>query len=302
MQFMAIAMIVKKEKIKLIHAHWIIPQGIIAVIYKKFINKDVKILATIHGADIYSFRNSIGRFLKKFILNNIDELTVVSNAIREEVIKLGYKRNIYVYPMGIDTRLFSPDKKDGKLKERLGIKEEFILFVGGIIERKGISFLIKAMPKIVDEFPFIKLVVVGDGNLKSEMIRLVNALNISDNVIFTGVIPHDQLPSYFSTADLFILPSLSEGFGLVVIEALSCGTLAITSDLKPIHDIIIDNETGFFLEKLTPEDITKKIIWILRNKENLKHVSEKGREFVVKSYDWAIVIENYGKIIRSLCE
>lgn len=297
-QFWAIKKIIKYEKINIIHAHWLMPQGFIAVLYKILFNKKFKIIVTIHGADINSFNNYLGKKIKQFILKRIDKLTVVSNALKQKVIKLGYLKEIYVYPMGVDTNLFSIEKKDISIRVKYTIKKEFLLFVGGLIERKGIKYLIQAMPLIIKEYPEAKLLVVGEGNLKNEMIALTKELNVEENIIFTGAIQHNDLPPYFATADLFILPSFSEGFGLVIIEALSCKTLTVTSNLSEIHDIISENKTGFYFERIDAKSISEKIISILKNKEKHEPIKETGRQHVIANFDWRIVKSNYYNLLK----
>ena len=299
-QILLLIKIIKKENIKIVHAHWLIPNALITVLCKKILKSDFKIISTIHGSDFWGFTNKMGNSIKKYTLNNIDLLTVVSDAIKEKVIEFGYKKEIFVYPMGIDTNLFSPAKRDETLKDRFQIKGPFLLFVGIIVEQKGIRFLIQAMPNVIKKHSDAKLVIVGDGSLKNEMVELAKKLGISRNVIFTGSIAHNDLPPYFATADLFILPSFSEGFGLVIIEALSCKTITLCSDLPAIHDIIIDNETGFYFKEISPNIIGNKINNILSNKAKYKYIRENGRQHVIDQFDWNIVKENYLNLLYNL--
>lgn len=300
LQLINIYKIVKKQKINIIHAHWLIPQALMAVIYKKLFNRRISILATIHGGDINNFNGFLGRLLIKYILKNIDSLTVVSEAIKQKILVLDFKKEIYVYPMGVDTELFSPDKKDESIRKKFNIAGNFLLFVGSINERKGIRHLIEAMPLILKKFPGTKLLVVGDGNLKNEMVELLRTLDVSDNVIFTGAIPHNDLPPYFATADVFVLPSFSEGFGLVVAEALSSATIVITSDLKPINDIIIENKTGFYFQTIDKISISDKIIEVLNNLSNIEHIKKEGRTHIVNNFDWESVTNKYLKLFNKL--
>ena len=299
-QLLALRKIISNEKIKIIHAHWIIPQGVVAVIYKKFINRKIKILASVHGTDVNDFKGFFEKRLIKFVLNNIDELTVVSNALKNDIVRLGYNKEIFIFPTNIDTQLFSPDEKDVTLKEQLGITGEFILFVGSLIKNKGVHILIEAMPKISVVFPKAKLVVVGTGQLKQELVERSRKLGITNNVIFTGVVSNKQLPSYYATADLFVLPSFSEGLGNVITEALSCKTLVLASPLEVFKDRIIENKTGFYLKEINPDKISSRIIQIMKNKEAYKEVSENGRNLVVSNFDWAIAEEKYTKLLQSL--
>jgi len=205
--FVNLARIVKKEKINIIHAHWIIPQGFIAVFYKKlFRKKNLKIICTSHGGDIFGLQNSLMKKIKRWTLNNVDRLTVVSNAIKDEVKKLNIREDlpIEVIPMGVDDKKFNFNQYDERIKERYGIKGPSLLFVGRLAEKKGVKYLIDAMPKVIEEYPETKLLIVGSGPLENGLKAQVKNLNLENNVIFTGAIPNNELPSYYATADIFI--------------------------------------------------------------------------------------------------
>ena len=129
----------------------------------------------------------------------------------------------------------------------------------------------------------------------NEMIELTKKLGIIKNIIFIGALSHEELSEYYATADLFILPSFSEGFGLVIIEAMSSGTLVAVSDLPAIHDIVKEGETGFFFDEISATAISRKIKYIMLNLHNFDDVKCRGREYVVKNFDWEIVKNNYLK-------
>jgi len=305
-QLLSLIKIIKKEKIDIIHAHWIIPQGFIAVLYKKIFNKNIKILLTSHGADAFTFDNIIGNFIKKFTLQHIDGLTVVSNAIKDKVKEIGYNKEIGVYPMGVDTDLFNPGKKDLTIRENLNIPGDFLLFVGRLSEKKGLKYLLEAMLDVVKEFPLISLVIIGDGPLKSDLTEVTKKSGITANVIFLGPLPHEKLPSFFATADIFIGPSItarsgdSEGFGLVFAEAMSSGTIVLASDVSAIKDIVKDNETGFIVKQKNSRELSEKILYLLKNKNKLDQVRLKARDYIVENFDWKVVRKNYLNCLKSL--
>jgi len=300
LQFIGLKKIVSKENISLIHAHWIIPQGLVAVMYKKLINRKIKILVTIHGTDFNDFSGYFSKSLIRFVLNNVDELTVVSGAIKEGIVKLGYDKQVNVHPMGLDVRLFNPDKKSHTLKSELGITGPFILFVGSLVKKKGIEQLIEAVPEMVRVFGNMKLVVVGHGNIYTKLIERVNDLHIDQSVVFMGEIPNNELPKYFATADLFILPSFSEGFSVSIMEALCSETLVLTSPLKALRDLVTENETGFVLKEITSSEIARKAIQLLKKHDKLEEVKINGRKRVVENYDWKIVNNNYSKLLLGM--
>lgn len=299
-QLISIKKIVKQEKIELLHAHWILPNGFTAIIYKTIFNPRIKVLATIHGSDFWGFRNFIGNSLKRFCLRNIDRITVVSQALKEEVIKLGYLKPVPVCSMGVDTKKFSPLKKDLDLRKELKIFGAFLLFVGILVEAKGIRLLINAMPHVLSRFPETKLVVIGDGTLKQEMIELANVQNIQESIIFLGELPHDELPRYYATADLFILPSESEGWPVVVMEALSSGTPCLVSDIPAFKEI--DYQNPFIIKSKVNDknELGSSICKTIISTEHLKNIRESARIFALNKMDWNEISFSYCKIINEM--
>ena len=262
---LSISLKLKKINADIVHIHNF--SQFVPVI--RFFNKNIKILLTSHGADAFTFDNIIGNFIKKFTLQHIDGLTVVSNAIKDKVKEIGYNKEIGVYPMGVDTDLFNPGKKDLTIRENLNIPGDFLLFVGRLSEKKGLKYLLEAMLDVVKEFPLISLVIIGDGPLKSDLTEVTKKSGITANVIFLGPLPHEKLPSFFATADIFIGPSItarsgdSEGFGLVFAEAMSSGTIVLASDVSAIKDIVKDNETGFIVKQKNSRELSEKILYLL---------------------------------------
>jgi len=298
-QFISLMRIVKKENVQVIHAHWIIPQGLVAVLYKIICNRKIKIIATIHGSDFLRIKSAVGNVLKKFIVSHIDRLTVVSHALKAEAGRIISPENIFVYPMGIDTNTFSPSMKDLSLKEELDVPGEFLLFVGSCVEQKGIRYLVEAMTEICSEYPGCRLVMIGNGGLLEEMKIKAKDAGLEKNINFLGYVEHGKLPKYFATADIFILPSLSEGYSLVIREALSCGTPSIMTDLPVFSS---DTEKAFF-EIVPVKDshiIAQKVKYMLQHKERYEKERENRHKFAMENYDWVKVAENYANMIDSI--
>lgn len=307
MQFVKVSQLVKLLSIDVIHAHWIIPQGLIAVLYKSIVNNKVKILATSHGGDILGFRGTVGTVLKRFVLRRIDRLTVVSNALRDEAIKYGCTCDIQVSPMGIDTRTFNPDRSDTSIRSEYGITGPFLLFVGRLVEKKGLEYLIRAMHKVLASHPTSKLLVIGDGPFKKQLEELTGELQLQKAIIFAGSKSHEQLPVYFATADIFIGPSIvaesgdSEGFGLVFAEAMSCGAPVIATDLPAVRDIVIEGETGFLVRQKDSDHIAERVLDVLNSGATLDDMRKAARRHVEINFDWDVVTKRYVGIINTMC-
>ncbi len=306
-QLFAIKKIAKRHNIHLIHAHWIIPQGIIAVLYKLFFNKKARIVVTSHGGDIFGLRFWPLTTLKKWTLNNIDHLTVVSSAIKDEVLSLGIKRGLPVdiVPMGVDLSLFSPERYDESIKKKYSINGPFLLFVGRLSEKKGIEYLIKAMPTILLDFPETKLLIIGEGEKEIALKTLSQQLGLKKSIIFVGTIRNKNLPQYYATADIFVGPSViakggdREGLPVTYIEAAASGCILLGTDLEGNKDIIEDSKTGFMIKQRNSKQIADKVKYILSNEANVKNISNTARKIVMHKFDWDLIAKKYSQILET---
>ncbi len=180
----------------LIHAHWLLPAGLGAALYKRFINSRVRVLITAHGSDVLRFDGRAGRWLKRWVLKQADAVTVVSAPLADTVRALGYMGPLTVGPMGVDTTLFSPDRKAVlPATHRVGIGR-YLLFVGSVIERKGVGLLIDAMPRVQAQYPDMGLIVIGEGHDKVGMVDRVKQLGLETSIHFIGAVSHAKLPPW----------------------------------------------------------------------------------------------------------
>jgi glycosyltransferase involved in cell wall biosynthesis len=278
-EYFALKKLVKQINPDVIHAHWIIPQGWIASkIKKKF---GVPYVVTSHGSDLMGLKGFYS--MKDSALKNSKRITVVSNELKKEVLKINPTLNdkIAVIPMGVDPKIFNPKKRELKLKKKHGITGPFLLFVGRLAHEKGIDILIEAMPKVIEGNPQTKLLVVGEGTLGDSIKKRVKELGIEKSIIFTGWIDNKNLPKYYATADVFICPSRREGSPVSYIESLLCGTPLIIADLPVSREII--QGSSFLLGKGDAKELSKKIIDFLSGKISFE---KKTFEYLIKKYGW----------------
>lgn len=175
---------------------------------------------------------------------------------------------ISVIPCGVNLQLFQPMDKL-KARQKLGFGDsKIILFVGRIERLKGIDKLIRAMPYLKDIKP--ELVIVGeDGNRQGEMDSLKNLakkLGIADSVNFRGLVNYEELPDFYNAADVCVLPSYYESFGLVPLESLACGTPVVATNVGDLQNIIRQGENGYVLMDNQPMHLVDKIKAVLSAK------------------------------------
>lgn len=295
--------LLRTDQFDLVHAHWIIPQGLLSVIVNNYlITRPVPVLCTSHGADLYALRNPLFRLLRKWTINKCAHLCVVSSAMEKTCFALGVdKSKLSTISMGVDlTNIFYPAAGVERKPERL-------IFVGRLVEKKGVQILIDAMQVIVAGNPDAELLVIGDGPLRKSIAAQVKDSGLSKNVVFKGAISNDQLPALYSSASVSVVPSIidrqgdQEGLGLVMIEALGCGCAVVASSLEPIKDVIIDGVTGLLSTPGNSAELAEKIILLLTDSGLCRRIAGQGQESVRGKFDWDIICEKYDRLISSLC-
>ena len=296
-QFIAVYKLIAKHQISIVHANWIIPSGIVAVLFKKLINGKVKIIVSLLGADIWSFNSGIRKRLLQFIFNNVNYVTTQSNPLRDEAIKIGYKGQIETLPLSIDTNLYKPNLKERKYNPQY----PRMLFVATLSERKGIMLLIRSLKEVKNTNPEFFIDIVGDGPLRRQAEEEIELLGLVQNVTIHGFQPPEQLPEFFNNTDIFILPSLSEGFPLVVLSSLSCGVCTIVSDLPVFRELnALDTSLLILFETDNQTSLSSSINNTIKNLEGINKNKQNRRNFIVNNYDKNDIAKRYSAIVNNL--
>ena len=304
-EFLALLQLIRKNKPDIIHAHWILPQGLIASLVHKLTG--VPFVLTTHGGDIYGLQGKFAAALKGYALKNASIVTVVSKDIQKTV-KKKYGKDIQteVISMGVDSSLFHPHKNDPEMRGKYGIKGPFLLYVGRLSEKKGVRYLLEAMPLVLKHFPDCKLLIVGTGELKRELGNLAESLDLikTGNVVFVGAVPNNELPSYFASADIFIGPSVvgaggdTEGFGLTFVEAAMSGCIVVGTNVGGISDIIRNEETGFVVPEKNPQVIAEILVKIVQDPSQMSTLKHHAREQMIQKFDWKHITDQYADILK----
>jgi glycosyltransferase involved in cell wall biosynthesis len=181
---------------------------------------------------------------------------------------------------------YKPLKEDEiyKINEKYSLNHPYILYVGGLEPKKNIPTLLKAFYKLKKHDVNHKLVITGEKrwNYKS-IFETIDKLNLQKEVIFTGYIPDEDLPALYNAADLFVYPSLYEGFGLPPLEAMACGTPVITSNTSSLPEVVGD--AGIMVNPYDIDELTNKMYKVLTNEGLTEELSKKGLERA-KLFSW----------------
>jgi len=298
--------IICRNQINIIHTHWLIPQGLMGAIIHRLTG--IPHIATIHGSDLNLIKNCI--FLKtlcRFIVRNSDTITVNSSYMKLQLLGISpsCKQKIQVIPMGIDPAKYTTDSYID-MKQRHGVGH-LILSVGRLIDWKGTEFLIKAMPAVLERFPDAKLLIIGIGPERDVLMRQTRNLGLSDRIEFPGMVPAKDLPSYYRSADVFVLPSIiragkTEGLGVVLLEAMASGCPVIGSNVGGIPDIITDGENGFLVPEQDTRILADRIVRILSDGDLREKFRMNSYDRIEESFTWDKIAEQfsgrYKQVIR----
>jgi glycosyltransferase involved in cell wall biosynthesis len=198
-----------------------------------------------------------------------------------------------VIPPGVEIEMFKyvpPVKKNGFE----------IMTAGYLLKRKGIQYLVEAMPLILREFKNVKLRIISDGPFKHELMRLVKKLSLDDTVIFEGLVPRSELVNYYANCDVYVQPSLSEAFPSTIIEAMSVGRPVVATNVGFIEEHVIDSVTGFLIPKADDESIARKILTLLSDEELRNRIGKKAYEYAERTFNYQDIVAKWYNLYLKL--
>ncbi len=301
LQLFYLIWLIKKEKIDIVNSHWMVTQGLNGALARKIFG--IRHIATVHSAGLFALKRfPFGKYIARFIVSNSDRVITVSSFIKSNLDELvGYDTKAAVCPMGTDTNAFvSEDQVELKEKYGIGLKH-VLLFVGRLIEVKGIEYLIEAMKIVSNEIQDLKLLIAGRGILERRLKEKVKKSNLSSYVSFLGDVKHQNLVDYYNICDLVILPSIidkygqTESLGVVVLEAMSCGKPVIASNVGALPEIVKDGYNGALVIPKNPMDIADKIIKMLKRTD--RNLLEKNARKTAEGYSWSNIGKEHLEII-----
>ncbi len=238
------------------------------------------------------------------VLRDADRIICATEAERIAIRSLygGDLDKVTVIPLGVDMERFRPAAK-ADARERLGLGDErIILFVGRLEPLKGVDILIGAASMLDSDVDCSVLIVGGDETSAAQVEQLqsmAHALGIGERVAFAGAVDHDMLPLYYNAADVCVVPSHYESFGLVAVEAMASGVPVVASRVGGLTGTVKDGETGYLIPWLCPEPFAERIELLLDNEPLRVSLGEAARE-AVSRYRWENVAGAVLEVYESL--
>jgi glycosyltransferase involved in cell wall biosynthesis len=209
----------------------------------------------------------------------------VSKDLMKYYIKQGVNRKkMRLVYNGVDVKRYIPASKKKGLE---------LLFVGNLVERKGVIYLLKAFKKIKEQIPDAKLFIVGRRNEKSDYVRELRK-NSMEGVTFIGIVTEEQLIGHYQSATMLVHPPLYEAFGMTLVEAMACGTPVVATDVGGIPEVLGDDE--ILIKARKSDEIAKAVLKLAGNKRKLDSMGKKGRKRVEDNFSWETVSKNVSSL------
>lgn len=292
----------RQHHIAVVHAHWLIPQGLIAGLLQRLPGSQPAFVVTSHGADLYALRSRPLQALKRLVLRRAHSATAVSSAMRAAVEQLGIDLvKVSIVPMGVDMAgRFLPG--DGARRS-----PSELLFVGRLVEKKGLRHLIDAMPAVLQVRPDLQLTIAGFGPDAGPLQRQVRERGLQNSVRFLGAVAQKELPQLYQNATLFVAPFVraesgdQEGLPVALMEAVACGCPAVAGNVAGLEDIFGPHAQDCMVDPRDSDALAAAILDRLKAPEKAIEQALAMRAAMLERLDWEHVASRYGQLLKQAC-
>lgn len=278
------------NRFDIVHCHGIFPPELA---YWATRYSTAPVITTFHVVNplLPKFTYSAFRALFKKLRYKLRAKIAVSRACQEWAVNF-FPGHYWVIPNGVDFKFFHPN-----VNPALSVTQNHrLLFVGRLEKRKGLEYLLQALPAVLASYPETELVVVGFGPLKNYYQQLTVKLGISNSVRFVGAVPNDELAGYYTSATIYIAPTIGrEAMGIVLIEAMACGLPVIASHITGYDEVIENGVNGILVPPGNSEKLGEKIIQLLGSKTTREKLAEQAL-LRSKDFEWSKIAREVEKV------
>lgn len=301
-----LARVTQRQGSDLIYAHWVLPNGPIAVTVAWW--RRIPVLISLHGSDIFiARRNRIFGAVARWVFRHTRAVTACSPELQSAALALGAPRDIRLLAWGADPQVFRPVEDVPACRARWGWPPDtlVILAAGRLVPKKGFDVLIRALSPVVARYPQTRLVIAGDGTEKGRLIEEAARQHIPNHVIFLGRVAWDRMPDLLASADLFVLPSRRDdkgnmdGLPTVLLEAMSTGLPVIASRIGGVELVVRDDENGILVSPGQQTELTEALLALVGDETRRRTIGRVARRAVEMQFNWERVARQIEEIMQS---
>jgi glycosyltransferase involved in cell wall biosynthesis len=280
--FASVVALTRRHRVKVVCVGELVDLGWLVLPVRYLLG--LKVVIYTHGEEISETSNRLLGVLRGFFLRHAHAIISVSHFCKNGIIsRYGIPPSkIFVISNGVDLERFKRSRGNRTIIPPYIRDRKLVLSVSRLVERKGLEFLIRAVPLVIRDVPDAHFIIIGTGPLADKLKRLASALDLDDVIDFMGEIPPEQLALYYQASDLFALPCRTmpngdtEGFGLVFLEANACGLPVVAGRAGGTVEAVVDGETGLIVDGSDPSNIASAIVRVLRNPDLGARLSDAG--------------------------
>jgi glycosyltransferase involved in cell wall biosynthesis len=261
-----------------------LPDGFAAVLLGREFR--IPVLCTAHGSDIYDypFRNRATMWATRWTVKRVDGLVAVNSNLKSRIAALGRSGPVTVSYNGADQQVFSQQSRSAA-RAKLGIpaSKKVVVFVGYLCPEKGLEHLLAAMKQLVNDDTILYL--VGDGVLREQLQAQAVRFDLGNTCVFVGQRPHSEIAAWLSAADCFVLPSVAEGFPLVIVEAMASRAPIVATAVGGIPEIVRHEHTGLLVPPRDPGALANAMNRILCDRDFADVMAARAK-LVASRFTW----------------
>ena len=301
-----VAELSRSVKFDIIHIHdWLTAEA--GVSSKHFLNKSL--VSTVHSTEVG--RSQGLHNPDSFLIDGIEwwmtyeakRVIVCSNSVKWELeshFNLPHDK-VTVIPNGVEISNFNLNINREEVKRRYGIKpnERIVLFIGRLVPQKGVDTLIKAVPLIIQRHRDARILIAGDGWSRTYLEELVKSMGLRDHVRFLGFISDWELADLMVAADVLVVPSVYEPFGIVALEGMAAGTPVVATNIGGLSEIIEHDKTGVLVYPRNPESIAWGVNRVLSDRKYADWLVRNARKKVLEAYSWEEIAKRTVEVYES---
>ena len=304
----ALAALVRRERIDLVHAHWLLPNGFVADLVRRATG--VPFAVTLHGSDVFmAERNSLFRAMAARATSGASHITSCSGDLRDRLIAIagGAAATIRLLPNGTELDPAGPTEP-GAMRARLqvGDRDRLVVAIGRLVYKKGFRYLLEAMAALAADqrLPPAVLALGGGGVLEAELRDQAAALGVADRVRFLGALAHHEVIELIAAADVFAMPSVRDpggnidGLPIVVLEAMAAGKPVVATDVAGMPLAVADGTTGLLVPEQDPAALARALAAVLADPARADKLGSAGRARVACELNWDAIAGRHDDLYR----
>jgi glycosyltransferase involved in cell wall biosynthesis len=292
--------LIKNINPDIIHAHYIMDITLLGAIsgFHPFI-------VTAWGSDVLIApkKSKVLRWIVKSTLKRADLITCDGENLKEAIIKFDIRpEKIKLIYFGVDTKEFSPQKRDKEFRNKLkAFDSPIVISNRRLTPIYNVESLIKAIPLVLKDFPDTKFVIVGEGQQEDYLKQLAKSIGVWNSVSFTGGLPRNEFVRYVASADIYVSTSLSDGGTAVsIMDAMACELPVVVTDVGDNRKWIKDGENGFVVPIKDPDALAKKIVYLIENEDIRKRFGKNNRKIIEDKANYHKEMEKMEKLYKEI--